>query len=122
MTVQSQQQERRALNEGIESSFIAAAGYAASIKTHFQTGRGTIHDLYEDFYFNLAVLFELTSDLEEMTPSKEDIEKMAVWLAKEKCTDDKNIKEHCKEGMEVFKNYKISLSRNGLLSLPTRGR
>jgi hypothetical protein len=123
MTTTQQQQERRALNEGIESSFIAAAGYAASIKTHFQTGRGAINDLYEDFYFNVAILFELTSDLEEMMQSRKEIDAMQGWLNKTgDSISSKNISEHCLEGMARFKDYKIALSRNGLLSLPARGR
>lgn len=114
--------ERRELNDGIESAFIAAAGYTAAIKTHYQTGRGTIRDLYEDFYFNLAVLFELTADLGEMRTEQVVVETVERWL--EKADIDigtREFKEHCFDGISAFKGYKRALSNCGLLSLPTGG-
>jgi hypothetical protein len=117
------QQERKVLNEGIENSFIDASEMVARIKTYNQTGRGAIIDLYEDFYFYISLLYELTSDLDEMKDASEAAKEMKGWLdINVKLVSEKDFKEHCDAGMAAFQKYKVSLSKNGLLALPSRGR
>lgn len=112
--------ERKALNEGIESVFMDCAGYAGSIRTHFQTGSGTIRDLYELFYFNFAVLFDLTSDLSGMEADSEVIKSIEAWLelppVKKLGTE---MEDRCRDGLHLFRRYKIALGKNGIITLPT---
>lgn len=111
--------ERKVLNEGIERAFLDCAGYAGSIRTHYQTGRGTIQDLFEQFYFNLAVLFDLTSDLEGMSSSVVDCKELENWLGLPPLkSNDKEMKDRCEQGLKVFRNYKIALTKNGIITLP----
>ena len=112
--------DRAALNEGIEKAFMDCAGYAGSIRTHYQTGRGTIRDVYELFYFNVAVLFDLTSDLEGMTSATTACKEMESWLNLPPVKNaDKEMKDRCIEGLRLFRSYKIALNKNGILTLPT---
>jgi CheY-like chemotaxis protein len=113
-------QSRKALNDGIERSFLDTAGYAASIRTHYQTGSGTIRDLYEMFYFNVAVLFDLTSDLQEMNSATDATMALQVWLEQPPVRSvNKDMQDRCMDGLKIFREYKIALSRNGVLSLPS---
>ena len=111
--------DRKVLNDGIEKAFMDCAGYAGSIRTHYQTGSGVIRDVYELFYFNVAVLFDLTSDLEGMGSSTEACVELETWL---NLPPIKNIgidmKERCDAGLRVFRAYKIALNKNGILTLP----
>jgi len=112
--------DRKALNEGIEKSFMDCAGYAASIRTHYQTGSGVIRDLYELFYFNVAVLFDLTSDLEGMSSATEACKNLELWLELPPVrSTDTEMQTRCLNGLKVFRDYKISLNKNGILTLPS---
>ena len=112
--------ERKALNDGIEKSFMDCAGYAGSIRTHYQTGSGVIRDVFELFYFNLAVLFDLTSDLEGMSSSMKECEQLEAWLNMPPLkSSGADMRERCDAGLKVFRAYKIALNKNGILTLPT---
>jgi len=112
--------DRKALNEGIEKVFMDCAGYAASIRTHYQTGSGTIRDLFELFYFNFAVLFDLTSDLSEMSAATEATQGVQNWLDLPPVKKvGSEMDERCKEGLRLFRLYKIALGKNGILTLPS---
>lgn len=118
-----QQQERRALNDGIEDSFLLSAEYAGQIKSFYQLRIGTIKDLYEKFYLNFAVLVELTDCLEGMANESAAISAATDWLNLPKLpTKPDEIEARCSTGIEVFRKYKRALSNAGLLSLPSRGR
>lgn len=112
--------ERKALNEGIEKVFMDCAGYAASIRTHYQTGSGTIRDLYELFYFNFAVLFDLTSDLSGMSADTDATNGVELWINLPPVRKvNSEMEERCREGLRLFKLYKIALGKNGILTLPS---
>jgi hypothetical protein len=113
-------QERRILNEAIESAYIECTALAAGIRTHGQTGRGSITDLYEGFHYNLGILIDLTCDLEEMNSDKDLVEKSLSWLDKAFRAND--VEARSIEGREMFKEYKRALNRCGLIALPARGK
>lgn len=120
---QLQQQERRDLNATIEREYIETAMLAASIDTHYHTtGRGTIIDLYEDFYFQFNSLCKLTASLDEMKQSEETITKTETWFQKDMPQNQEELKKHCFDGIQKFRDYAKSLGMNGLLALPVRGR
>ena len=119
MTQSGVVQERRILNDAIESAYIECASLSAGIRTHGRTGRGAITDLYEQFHYNLGILVDLTSDLDEMASDKEVTTKMNAWLEAEKSNDIEGV---CLKGREAFKEYKKSLNRCGLIALPARGK
>jgi hypothetical protein len=111
--------DRKVLNEGIEKAFMDCAGYAGSIRTHYQTGSGTIRDLFELFYFNLAVLFDLTSDLEGMGASTKECKGLEDWLNLPPVrSNDKEMRDRCEQGLKTFREYKIALTKNGIITLP----
>jgi hypothetical protein len=112
--------ERKALNEGIERVFMDCAGYAGSIRTHYQTGSGTIRDLFELFYFKFAVLFDLTSDLSGMDADAEVIKSIESWFELPPVKKlGAEMEERCREGLHLFRKYKIALGKNGIITLPT---
>jgi hypothetical protein len=122
MSVQNQQ-ERRALNDGIEDAFIETAQYAAGIRTYYMIRRGVIKDLYELFYFNFAVLIELTEGLEELSKETDrgTIKESRVWLdGNGTGQSEADIKKRCDAGLEVFTKFKTMMSARGLLALPSR--
>lgn len=121
MTQGSTVQERRVLNDAIESTYIECISLASGIRTHTQTGRGAITDLYENFHYNFGTLFDLTCDLEEMTMDKEIVKTTEDWLNLPSPKGSEH-ETRCETGREIFKNYKKSLNRCGLISLPTRGK
>lgn len=113
-------QERRVLNEAIEHSYIECAGLAGSIRTHFQTGSGVVRDLFELFYFNVAVLYDLTADLSEMSNAEISKKNLEEWLELPPLKNSvKDAEERCRAGLICFRAYKIDLSKNGVLSLPS---
>lgn len=113
------EKERRILNDAIEHTFIECAGLAGSIRTHYQTGSGVIRDLYETFYFNVAVLYDLTADLKEMSGVKTSKKNLEDWLNLPPLKNSgKDIEDRCKAGLVCFREYKIDLSERGILSLP----
>lgn len=114
----SQQQERRALNEGIEDTFIETSRYAAGIQTYYAIRRGSIKDIYEEFYFNLAWLLQLTEGLQELAKDKEAIATVKDWLGSE---NSNNMQARCESGLTIFSEFKSTLSAKGLLALPSRG-
>jgi len=121
MTIQNQQ-ERRALNDGIEDAFITTATYAAGIRTYYMIRRGVIKDLYELFYFNFAVLIELTEGLEELGKDKETVIAAHAWLAGNGAgQSEADIRKRCDEGLAVFTKFKTLMSARGLLALPSKG-
>lgn len=113
-------QERRILNDAIESSYIECARLSAAIRTHKQTGRGTIIDLFEQFHYNLGILVDITADLEEMTSNHEISDKIESWLEQDQKRGD--YLKFCEEGRCVFKEYKKALNNCGLIALPARGK
>ena len=118
-------QERRALNEGIEDAFIETARYAAGIRTFNVIHRGVIIDLYEMFYYNFAILVELTEGVEglEKDGGKEVIGNVRTWLSENNYSrSEADIKRRCESGLELFSRFKVVMSNRGLLSLPSRGR
>lgn len=120
MSIQPQQ-ERRALNDGIETAFIETAQYAAGIRTYYMIRRGVIKDLYELFYFNFAVLIELTEGLEELVKEKDTLDEARKWLTGNGTgTSETDIKKRCDDGLEAFTKFKAVLSARGLLALPSR--
>jgi len=118
------QQERRALNDGIEDAFIETAQYAAGIRTYYMIRRGVIKDLYELFYYNFAVLIELTEGLEELCKDSDTLTEAHVWLSGNGAGQTEvDIRKRCDAGLEVFTKFKKAMSKRGLLTLPSgRGR
>lgn len=114
-----QQQERRALNDGIEDVFIETSRQSAGIRTFYEIKRGVIKDLFEDFYFNFSWLVELTEGLEELSKESEMFKEINNWLDN---SDNVEMSERCREGRTIFKKFKTMMSAKGLLSLPARGR
>lgn len=114
------QQERRALNDGIEDTFIETSRYAAGIQTYYAIRRGTIKDIYEEFYFNFAWLLQLTEGLQELAKETEAIKAVKDWLALDNSRPD-TTKERCESGIQVFSKFKATLSAKGLLALPSKG-
>jgi hypothetical protein len=111
-------EDQSVLRDGINKAFMDSAGYAASIRTHYQTGSGVIRDIYELFYFNVAVLFDLTSDFEKMGSSIESVKNLEAWLNKPMTKfGEKDMEERCMTGLKVFRDYKISLTKNGIVSV-----
>lgn len=121
MTIQAQQ-ERRALNDGIEDAYMSVCWHASCIDTYYIIQRGTIKDTYELFYNHLAYLIRLTQGLEELRKDQEIITKIRVWLKDPSDSGKYDIKDQCYNGMELFTNFTIVLSARGLLSLPSKGR
>lgn len=121
MSVLPQQQERRALNDGIEDAFIETSKYAAGIRTYYVIRRGVIKDLYELFYYNFAVLVELTECLEGFEKEK-TVQEVRLWLSQNGNQQETDIKKRCDTGLEIFTKFKATLTARGLLSLPLRGR
>jgi hypothetical protein len=121
MTIQNQQ-ERRALNDGIEDAFINTATYAAGIRTYYMIRRGVIKDLYEQFYFNFAILIELTEGLEELGKDRETVIEAHKWLSGNGAgQSEADIRKRCDAGLEVFTKFKTLMSARGLLALPSKG-
>lgn len=121
MTSPTNQQERRALNEGIETAFLDTATHAAGMETNYQTGRGAIMEIYEMFYFNFNVLHKLTAGREEMESAKELSQTIRLWFRTE-MPPSTGMTTRCYQGIDLFDAYHSALTRNGLLSLPARGR
>lgn len=117
-----QQQERRALNDGIEDAFIETSKYAAGIRTYYVIRRGVIKDLYEMFYYNFAVLIELTEGLEGLEKDQEIVKKVRGWLEQNGSQSESEFRKKCDTGLEIFTEFKSVLNAKGLLSLPGRGR
>lgn len=114
-------QERRVLNDAIESAYIECAGLSAGIRTHKVSGRGVLSDLYEQFHYNLGILFDLTSDLQEIQSDKDSIIEVKEWLDAG-APKEKDIGKRCDAGMKAFREYKRALNNCGLISLPARGK
>lgn len=121
MTQGSTVQERRVLNEAIEATYIECTSLASGIRTHTQTGRGAVTDLYENFHYNFGILFDLTCDLDELSKDRSIVEKTDAWLnlPPPRSTE---YESRCDVGRTIFKEYKKSLNRCGLIALPTRGK
>ena len=117
-----QQQERQALNYGIEDAFIETSRYAAGIRTYYIIRRGVIKDLYELFYFNFAVLIELTEGLSEMEKDKDIIGEVHDWLSSDGARSESDIRKRCDAGLLIFAKFKSAMSNRGLLALPSKGR
>jgi hypothetical protein len=67
----------------------------------------------------LSNIIEHTAELEEMKDRKDSVIKLMAWMNKPKPND---LKDHCKEGRELWREYKIALNAGGLITLPSRGR
>lgn len=115
------QQERREINEGIETTYKELAIYTAGIRTHYQMGRGTIIDLYEKLHYYTGILVDLTEVLEEMKQSEDIIKRINAWLDLPG-PNDRDMKDRCMEGLKLIKEYKIALVQSGLMALPVKGR
>ncbi len=116
-----QQQERRDYNDDIETTIRRMVGLAANIKVYYHGGgTAVVEQLADDFYFQFNVLLGLVSPLSEMKDCEEISEKIDAWLDRK--VKDSELKEYLLEGVKLFKHYHTDISRNGLLSLPTRGR
>jgi len=121
MTQGSTVQERRVLNDAIEATYIECTSLASGIRTHVQTGRGAVTDLYENFHYNFGILFDLTCDLDEMSKDQVVVNKTDTWLNLAPPRGGE-YESRCETGREIFKEYKKSLNRCGLIALPTRGK
>lgn len=122
MPVINQQQERRALNDGIEDAFIETSKYAAGIRTYYVIRRGVIKDLYEQFYYNFAVLIELTEGLDGLEKDSKVIDDVRAWLSQNGSRTEADIKNKCDAGLDLFTKFKGVMIARGSLSLPSRGR
>lgn len=118
---QLQQQERRAINEGIEATYMDLSGISAGIRTHYQSGRGVIGEMFQELHFHIGILVEATEVFEDMEPSQPIIDQLNAWLDLPPVTD-KEMRGRCMEGLRLVKEYKKALTRCGLVSLPSRGR
>ena len=118
MTTGETGHERPGINQAIEMAYMEAAGQSAGIRTHLQTGRGVLLELFEKFHYNLGVLFDLTCDRPEMNDETETISLVEAWLDNPAPTE-KTIAARCSEGRKVFREYSKALNRKGLLNLPT---
>lgn len=121
MTQTTTLQERRILNEAIESSYIESAALSAGIRTHAQTGRGSILELYEQFHTNFGILFDITSDLEELKSDGKTIAETNEWLELPP-PKQAEMEDRARCGREMFKRYKKTLNACGLIALPSRGK
>ena len=118
-------QERRRLNEEIESAFITAAQAAGNVDMKIVSGKGNVFPDFLDFYTQFNYLVRLTMRLKEMEPKeeseelkklKEDILKWLHCKAGQSCGDE----DHCRKGLKLFDNYYSELMHSGVISLPTR--
>ena len=115
------QQERRILNEAIESTYLEVAGLASSIEIHYRRGLGNVLDLYEKFYFHMSLLRRITSNREEMASATTEIKALKDWLDLP-YPGDKGLQQCLMDGIKVFDNYDIALNQCGLIALPHKGR
>jgi len=115
-------QERRKLNEEIEKAFINTADITVSIQTYRQTERGiAIIDLYEQFYASFSYLVILTSDLQQLRQSREDIKKVIDWINMKAPYDrDAALTTRMEHGTELFMGYKKLLAEKGVIALPPK--
>ena len=82
-----------------------------------------VHQLHRGkmFYFNFAVLIELTEGLEELSKDYETLREAHVWLAGNGAGQSEvDIKKRCDAGLDAFTKFKKVLSARGLLALPSR--
>jgi hypothetical protein len=112
--------ERKTLNEVIEITFIECIGDMGAIHAHYISGKGVIGDLYEKFCYDFFILFELTSYLVVMDASTEVTTPVKTWLDLPPVKKlGSEIDDRCKEGLRLFRLYKIALGKNGILTLPS---
>lgn len=112
--------ERPDLNKSIEYCYMECAGLAGGIRTHFQTGTGVISYTFEQFYFNVSILFELTSDLPQMDSAMAAKKKLEEWLDQPPLkSNNRDLEDRCKSGLVCFREYKVQLCKNGVLALPS---
>jgi hypothetical protein len=117
-------QERRRLNDAIERAFIEASVAANDFEMWKQTDRGmTLIDLYERFYSNFNLLVMLTSVLQPLRQSQDQVKKARMWLnQKIQMNDDKRMETRFNFGVIAFMEYAQLVSDQGLISLPSSGR
>lgn len=112
--------DRKTLNEAIETTFIACIADIGALHAHSISGKGVITDLYEEFQYHFYLLFELTSYLSMMEASTEIKTDVSKWFELPKVKKlGIEIEDRCKEGVNLFRLYKIALGKNGILTLPT---
>jgi hypothetical protein len=91
-----------------------------AIHAHYISGKGVIGDLYEKFCYDFFILFELTSYLVVMDASTEVTTPVKTWLDLPPVKKlGSEIDDRCKEGLRLFRLYKIALGKNGILTLPS---
>jgi hypothetical protein len=115
-------QERRKLNEEIEKAFIITADLTVSIQTYRQTQRGiAVIDLYERFYSSFSYLVILTSDLQQLRQSKDEVQKVIDWInIKGRYDRDIELTSRMDSGTELFMAYKKLLAEKGVIALPPK--
>jgi len=117
-------QERKRLNDAIERAFIEASVAANDFEMWKQTDRGmTLIDVYERFYSNFNLLVMLTSVLQPLRQSQDQVKKARLWLhQKIQMNDDKRMETRFNFGVVAFMEYAQLVSDQGLISLPSSGR
>lgn len=122
MEAQTTLHERRQLNLDIETASIDGTYTIATIMTMINAGApGNIAPVYDQFYKSFQVLFILTNDLTELKNNEPNIAKVQKWLDD---PFDRNtettVKARCKEGYQMFLEYKRLLTSRGIISLPVK--
>jgi len=113
------QQERSHLNDGIEDRFMMTADFAGNIRTFYECKRGTLKDEYEEFFRYFSRLIELIEGLEALSKEKDILDDVRAW--RDNIKQENDINKRCSDGLAVFTKLKSSLSKRGLLALPTGG-
>lgn len=122
MTNPTVQQERRRLNDEIETAHLATVRAAANVRLALVTGKGNYISKYSDLYQWLSHLITLTCDLKELDPDADDVGKAIAWVD-QPCVaslDDTALIAACDAGIAMFRMYNKLLMRRGIISLPTR--
>ena len=113
--------ERREINDAIEQTYKELSRITGKMRAYFQSEIGVIDNLYNEMIYYFAVLIELTEVLEQMKQSTDIINRANIWLDLP-APKEKEIKERCKEGLNLIREYKVALVASGLMSLPTGAR
>ena len=114
-------QDRYLFNDAIEDALINTSASVANLLAYLQVPRGDLIDrIYKGFYADFAMLFTLTSDLENIKDKGDILININKWLDLPQTDKEKEITERCRSGIVLFKEYKKILHGQGLVALPKK--
>ena len=114
-------QDRYLFNDAIEDALINTSASVANLLAYLQVPKGDLIDrIYQRFYADFAMLFTLTSDLENIKDKGEILKQINMWLDLQQTDKEDEIMTRCKQGIVLFKEYKKILHGQGLVSLPKK--